>query len=182
MLTRTRKLVCDTLPLKAVAALLSTVAAVALPVVFHAIGALTGTGSAMGETFLPMHLGVLAAGLLAGPCAGAIVGVLSPVASMLLTGMPAVTVLPFMTVELAGYGLAGGLLAKTQLPEIGKLLLAQLTGRAVRAVAVLVAAYGFGSPVAVSSIWTTVITGLPGLALQWLALPLLVTFLRRAAK
>ena len=50
-------------------------AAVALPQVFHAVGAVSGLGTALGETFLPMHLPILLVGLTAGPAVGAISGV-----------------------------------------------------------------------------------------------------------
>ncbi len=52
------------------------------------------------------------AGLLLGPAYGAAVGVLSPLLSALLTGMPPLTRLPFMVLELLVYGLVSGLCAK----------------------------------------------------------------------
>ena len=74
-----------------------------LPQVFHLAG-----GSAMGTLFLPMHLPVLLGGFLLGPLFGGTVGLLTPLVSCLLTGMPAAAVLPTMAVELLVYGLAGG--------------------------------------------------------------------------
>ena len=66
----------------------------------------------MGEVFLPMHLPVLLAGFCLGPLFGGAVGILTPLASCLVTGMamPAPAILPFMVVELAVYGAAAGLL------------------------------------------------------------------------
>ena len=92
------------------AALIALVSAVALPQIFHLMGAVSGLGTSLGETFLPMHLPILAVGLLAGPWAGLAAGALAPLVSFGLTGMPAAAMLPFMMSELAVYGLVPGLL------------------------------------------------------------------------
>ena len=156
-------------------AALAVIASVALPQLFHAVGILSGSGNLLGAAFLPMHLPVLLAALLGGPVVGLIAGILSPLLSFMLSGMPAATLLPFMVLELAGYGLVGGLLYKTKLPVIVKLLIAQIAGRAVRALAVLGAVYLLGvQTVQVSSIWTMITTALPGIVLQWALIPLLM--------
>ena len=160
---------------KAVTALLAVIAAVALPQAFHLVGVLSGTGAMLGSAFLPMHLPVLLAGLLGGPAVGLIAGAVSPLVSFLLSGMPAAALLPFMVLELAAYGVVGGLLANVKIPVFAKLLITQVAGRAVRALAVLAAVYGLGSQaVSVASIWTTAITALPGILLQWALVPLLL--------
>lgn len=157
------------------ATILAIAAAVLLPQVFHAMGAVSGLGTALGETFLPMHLPILLVGLLAGPYAGAISGFLSPLASFALSGMPKAGMLPFMMIELCVYGLTAGLLRKKNLPVIVKVLIAQVAGRLVRAAAILLAVYAFGNEtISVSVIWTSIAAGLPGLVLQWCLLPLLV--------
>lgn len=166
---------------KTLTAAAAVLAAVALPQIFHAVGAVSGLGSALGETFLPMHLPVLLAGLLAGPAAGIIAGALSPLVSFALSGMPAAAMLPFIMFELAGYGLTAGALSKVEMPVFAKLLLAQIAGRMLRAAAVLIAVYGLGSRTAdIAMIWNTVITGLPGILLQWCLLPLLMFRIERA--
>ncbi|MGB9619107.1 MAG: ECF transporter S component, partial [Armatimonadota bacterium] len=53
---------------------------VALPIVFHAVG--------LGKAFLPMHLPVLVCGLLISPTVAFAVGVVTPLVSSVLTGMP----------------------------------------------------------------------------------------------
>ena len=176
-----RALVCATWKSKTAAAGCAVAGAVALPQLVHWLGALSGLGTALGETLLPMHLAVILAGLFAGPVAGAAVGALAPVVSFLLSGMPLVTMLPFMTVELAGYGLTAGLVASTRLPAFVKLLVAQVGGRALRAAAVLAAFYGFGAGLPVSSIWTSIVTGAAGIALQWVLVPLIVFWVERMA-
>ena len=157
------------------ATLSAIVGAVAVPQIFHLFGAASGLGTALGEAFLPMHLPILLVGLLAGPYAGAISGLLGPLCSFALSGMPGAAMLPFMMIELCVYGLAAGLLRNVKLPTIVKVVAAQVAGRAVRAVAILLAVYAFGNgQIAVSTIWTSISTGLFGLALQWALLPLIV--------
>lgn len=149
-------------------------AAVAVPQLFHAVGALSGAGTLPGETFLPMHLPIILVGLLAGPYAGAVAGLLGPLMSFALSGMPTAAMLPFMMLELCGYGLAAGLLRNVKMPSIAKVLIAQVGGRAIRAIAVLVAVYALGnSNIGVASIWKSIAVGLPGLVLQWSLLPLI---------
>ncbi len=180
---KTKTLVCNTWKTKTVAAVLAVIAAVALPQLFHYLGVLSGTGTAPGETFLPMHLPVFLVGFFAGPVAGVLSGALAPAVSfglttLLGTPMPAIGMLPFMIVELAGYGLATGLLAKTKLPVLASLLIAQIAGRGLRAVAILIGTL-FSSPVGVSVIWNSILTGLPGLVLQWVFVPLIVFYVER---
>ena len=142
-LTAQKTLVFQTLKARTAATAVAVVAAVALPQLFHALGAVSGLGTALGETFLPMHIPVLLIGLMAGPAAGLAAGVLSPLVSFAISGMPTALMLPFILTELAGYGLAAGLLAKTRMPSFAKLLIAQDSGRALRSIAVLLAVYAF---------------------------------------
>lgn len=157
------------------ATLCAVAGAVALPQIFHLLDLATGTGTAPGEVFLPMHLPILLVGLLAGPYAGAAAGLLGPLVSFSLTGMPNAVMLPFMVLELMGYGLSAGLLRSAKLPVIGKVVAAQVGGRLLRAAAILIAFYGFSyTAVPVASIWKSLLAGLPGLLLQWAFLPLIV--------
>lgn len=157
------------------AAIGAVAGAVLLPQLFHLMGAVSGVGTALGETFLPMHLPIILAGLLAGPYVGAAAGVLSPLISFLLTGMPGAAMLPFMMIELCVYGLTAGLLRSVNMPTIVKVVLTQLAGRGIRAAAILIAVYAFNSTaVPVAVIWTSIVTGVFGLALQWALIPLAV--------
>lgn len=163
------------LKMQTISAAAAVVAAVALPQLFHMLGAVSGLGTALGETFLPMHLPVLLAGLLAGPLAGMLAGALSPLVSFTLSGMPGIAMLPLIMIELAGYGLIAGMLCNVKLPMFGKLLLTQIAGRAIRAAAILIAVYGMGiQSVSAAVIWNSVITGLPGILLQWSLIPLML--------
>ena len=157
-----------------VATIVSLAAAVALPQIFHLMGAFSGMGTSLGETFLPMHLPILFVGLIAGPYAGAAAGLLSPALSFALTGMPGAAMLPFMMIELCVYGLSCGLMMNIKMPTIAKVFIAQVVGRAVRALCIVIAVFGFGSQVSLTTIWMSIATGIFGLALQWVLLPLLV--------
>jgi len=77
--------------------------AVALPVAAHLTGAPV-------RVLLPMHWPVILAGLVYGWRGGALVGLMAPSASFVLSGLPAPTILPAMTAELFCYGFATGLL------------------------------------------------------------------------
>lgn len=158
---------------KAMATLLAIVAAVALPQLFHAIGAVSGQGTALGVAFLPMHLPIIFVGLIAGPAAGAVAGAAAPLVSFLLSGMPMLAMLPLMMVELCVYGLTAGLLRMVKLPSLAKVVIAQLAGRVALTVATAVAVFAFGSSNAIAATWTSdLAAGLPGLALQWALIPL----------
>ncbi len=158
-----------------IATIAAIVGAVAVPQLFHALGAVSGLGTSLGETFLPMHLPIILVGLLAGPYAGAVAGMLGPLASFAVSGMPGAAMLPFMMIELCAYGLLAGLLRNVKLPTIVKVLAVQIGGRVVRAVAILLAVYAFGNErLNVATIWMSIVTGLFGLALQWALIPLTV--------
>lgn len=165
------------------AAILSIAGAVALPQVFHGLGAISGLGTTPGEAFLPMHLPIILVGLLAGPYAGAVSGISAPLISFMLSGMPNAAMLPFMMIELCAYGLFAGILRGVKLPSLAKVIMVQAAGRAVRAAAILLAVYGFGSTaVPVAVIWKSILTGLPGIVLQWCLLPLIVFWIENRSK
>lgn len=57
---------------------------------------------------LPMHWPALFVGLCYGWRSGAVIGLLAPITSFLISGMPPAFMLPAMTVELAAYGFLAG--------------------------------------------------------------------------
>ena len=77
---------------------------VILPMAFHAVG--------LGSTFAPMHIPVLMCGLISGGAYGLICGMVGPLLSSVITGMPGAAMLPSMVPELMAYGLVSGLLMK----------------------------------------------------------------------
>lgn len=146
--------------------------AVILPQMCHLLGGQLGLGSRLGEMLLPMHLPVMLAGMLWGPIAGLMCGMLSPMFSFVLTAMPGMALLPFMTVELAVYGLCAGLLRRTSLPSVLQVMLTQLAGRVARAMVLAVAIYAFGfDRLPLSIVWTSLTAGVVGIAIQWVVLP-----------
>ena len=167
--------------MQSIAAVGAVIAALLLPQALHLLGKATGTASALGEVFLPMHLPVLLVGILAGAYAGAATGLLAPIISYLLTGMPGAVLLPFMTIELAVYGLTIGLLRNIRMFTAFKVLLAQIAGRAVRALAIVFAVYVLEtSTIALSIIWTSIRTGIAGILIQLVLIPIVVYFVRKA--
>lgn len=143
---------------------------VLLPLAFHLAGA-------AGAIFLPMHIPTLLAGFMLGPYCGLCVGLLSPLISSLSTGMPPpLPTLPIMAVELSVYGTIGGWLYRKQKQGIWlSLLAAMLAGR----LAAAGVAFGLVALLAVkitplAFITGAIITGLPGIAIQLMLVPLLV--------
>jgi niacin transporter len=86
-------------------AVVFTALSVATPMAAHYFG-----GSLAGRLFLPMHFFVLIGALLLGWRAGLVIGILTPLISYSVSGMPLATVLPFIIIEVAAYGLFAGLL------------------------------------------------------------------------
>ena len=168
-----QKINCLFIKVQTLAALLGVGAAVALPQLVHALGAFLGMGTGLGEILLPMHLPVMLVGFVAGPWAGAAAGLLAPLVSFMLSGMPMAAMLPFMMIELCVYGFSAGLLRGSRLPVLVKVLLTQAAGRMVRGGAILAGFYLLGTRIAPSVIWTSIVTGLAGIVLQWILLPLL---------
>ncbi len=154
-----------------------------LPQAFHVFGPQAG------RLFLPMHLGVLIAGLFLGPVYGMAVGAVSPVLSFLTTGMPQFPAVLFMTGELLTYGLISGLMVKALHKLPGKLLrlyvsliAAMVAGRAVSVI--LTVAFGslLGMKAAMTAplaVIASLATGIPGAVLQLAVVPVLVVALEK---
>ena len=150
-------------------------AGILLPQIFHMIG-----GQAMGGIFLPMHLPVFIAGLLLGPLYGCAIGIITPLVSFFITGMPPAGKLPFMLVELLTYGLVSGLLRGGHINIYVSLLLAQIAGRLTNALALVCATYLFHLNVpAVITVGSAVVTGIPGLIIQLVLVPAVVILIER---
>ncbi len=157
---------------------------VLLPTVFHMFGAVSG------QTFLPMHIPVLMAGLLVSPCCGLIVGAVSPVISCILTNMPALQKMPFMCLELAAYGVFSGIFMRLYQKKFKSemvslylsLVSAQIVGRAVNLACTFAAIRLFGvtSPaVSVGAVLMSVPAGFTGLVIQWILIPPAVRILMK---
>ncbi len=171
LFSKTREL---SLKKQALAVITAVLAAVALPELFHLLGAYYGAGTSLGEVFLPMHLPIILVGFLAGPIVGGIAGIAAPIVSFLISGMPTSVMLPFIMVEVFAYGFSAGLLSSVKMNGFFKVLAVQAAGRAVRTLAVLFGFFALGSNVAPITAWSSIVTALPGIILQWIILPLLL--------
>ena len=172
-----------------------------LPQIFHLAG-----GPASGAVFLPMHIPVLVTGFVLGPLMGFIVGILSPLISFLMTGMPPSPRLPFMIVELATYGWVAGFIyhtlrarrlwsgkkegAEQECTLLGRfgaifitLLSAMIIGRIVFAVSLVIQTQLFGIENAgPASVWLAVSTGFVGIIIQIIVIPPIILALQKGGR
>ena len=149
---------------------------VTLPIVFHQV-------ALSGRIFSPMHVPVFLAGIFVGPVSGFIVGLVCPLLSFLLTGMPPPYAVPLMSLELPVYGVSIGLLIRVIKLPILSLLLAMILGRLAFALGLFVFGLFLSLPYGPEAfIKVSVITGLPGIALQLILIPLLVEAVQLARR
>ncbi len=129
-----------------------------------------------GTILLPMHFPVFLMGMLCGPFWGLLGGVVTPVLSSVLTGMPALyPMLPVMAGELAVYGLVGGLLyQKKKIKLYPALLISMAAGRVVHGVIFAIAMLAGGKAVTFASVFASNVEGLPGTLLQLVLIPAIV--------
>ena len=147
-----------------------------LPIAFHAV-------PNAGSVFLPMHIPVLLCGLVCGWPYGFICGLLGPFLSS-FTGMPPMAVLPGMMVECGVYGLASGLgmkyirTGKAAVDLYISMGTAMVLGRVVAGLAKTLI-FAPGTP-AFAWVTTSLVTGIPGIVIQLVLMPLLIAALTRA--
>lgn len=153
--------------------------ALLLPQIFHQFGDL-------GRVLLPMHLPVLLCGFACGWPWGLAVGLVSPIISSTMFGMPPLfPVGVAMTFELAAYGALTGLLLKflpKKIPYIYvNLILSMIAGRLVSCAVQFLIAGLRNTEFSFSAFWnSTIAVALPGIVIQILLIPPLVIALRRA--
>lgn len=147
-----------------------------VPQIFHFIG-----GPMLGSIFLPMHLPVIASGMLCGPMVGVITGLISPLLSTAITGMPPVPRVWFMVIELGVYGwVAGMLYFKFKKNIYVSLLAAMISGRVVYGLFLTLVIPLFGITLPGSfGVMAAMAKGLPGIILQIIVLPGIVIVLER---
>lgn len=145
------------------------------PIVFHMIGA--------GPAFLPMHFPVLLCGLLFGWQYGAVCGLIVPLLSSLLTGMPPIfPTAPAMMLELCAYGaLTGIFYLALQWNIYPALLAAMLGGRIVSGLANAMLLQMADKPYGFSAFVSgAFVTALPGILLQIILIPALILALKKS--
>jgi hypothetical protein len=133
-----------------------------------------------GQVFLPMHFFVLTSALILGWRAGLFIGILTPLASYAISGMPPLPSLPQIALEVTAYGLIAGLLReKVNMNYWSALLSAMVGGR----IALLIAVWLITSLNPFTYLWQAVSLGWPGMLIQLALVPLgvkgLTGFLRK---
>lgn len=148
---------------------------VVLPIVFHSFSVLGG------RMFLPMHIPVLIAGLFLGPSSGLLVGLVCPILSFLLTGMPPPDKIITMTLELPLYGLAGGIAYRSlRIPLLISLLLALIVGRLAYAFGLVIIGQFLALPFTpLQFLQYSTIVGIWGIILQFVIIPPVVKGLEK---
>lgn len=150
---------------------------VVLPIAFHSI-------PDAGSVFLPMHIPVLICGMICGWPYGFLCGLVGPLLSSALTGMPPIAFLPGMMVECAAYGMVSGLMLKyvhtksTYADLYIALITAMIAGRVISGIAKAL----IFTPGLAMSAWITAsfVTALPGILIQLVFLPSVVFTLMKA--
>lgn len=150
-----------------------------LPMAFHAFG--------LGHAFSPMHIPVLLCGIVCGCWYGAFCGIVGPILSSIITGMPQAAGLVGMVPELAVYGLVTGLMMKLVHTKnlfadlYICLAVAMVAGRIIGGIANALFYLGNGNAYSLS-IWATsyFINALPGIVCHLVVVPLLAFTLTKA--
>lgn len=145
---------------------------VALGIILPYIAHMTGIA---GRVFLPMHLPPLLAGFLVGPFYALIIGAVLPPLNFAISGMPPMPTMVFMALELAAFGLITGLMYR-KFNVIISLITAMLAGRVIYALAFALL-IEFQNPLVI--IGGGIVTGLPGIIIQIVLIPLIVTLLEK---
>lgn len=150
-----------------------------LPTMFHLAG--------LGTAFSPMHIPVLMCGLICGGWYGICCGILGPILSSILTGMPGAAMLVSMVPELIVYGVVTGLMMR--IVRTGRLTAdlyislstAMLVGRIVGGIAKALVYMGNSEAFTLAA-WASsyFVTALPGIVCHLILVPALVMALHRA--
>lgn len=150
-----------------------------LPIAFHAL--------ALGSAFSPIHIPVLLCGLVCGWPYGLLCGIVGPVLSSLLSGMPPMAMLISMIPELCAYGAFCGLLMKRVRTErlyldlylslLPSMILGRIVGGLASALFYLSTAQSYSVALWASSY---IVGTLPGLILHLVVLPVIVLILMKA--
>ena len=152
--------------------------AIALPVLFHALG------PGVGPILLPMYLPILALGLLASWRTTVLVGLIAPLLSAVLTGMPplAPPVALLMAAELAALAGVAGAARRAGLGVWPACVLALVGSRLVGTLALLTVGHTLGYN---RSVWEYAVLSLgvawPGMLLQLTVVPAAVALVERTS-
>ena len=145
-----------------------------LPMIFHTV-------NLSGSIFSPMHLPVMLGGFLLGPTYGAIIGIITPVLSSILTGMPPLMpIMPMMALELLGYGFMTGFLFRKTKKIYMSLIISIVFGRLCSMVGAFILSITLAPQISpIPYVLSGVVNGVPGIAIQLILIPTLVKFMIR---
>lgn len=148
-----------------------------LPMAFHSV-------PNAGTIFLPMHIPVLLCGLICGWPYGGVCGIVGPLLSSLVTGMPPAAMLPSMMVECCAYGFVTGMLMRHVHTRhaVADLYISLVSAMVVgRAVAGFAKAWIFTPGISPFAwVTTSLVTGIPGIVIQLILMPMVVLALTKA--
>jgi LytS/YehU family sensor histidine kinase len=150
--------------------------AVVLPQAFHSM-------AGAGAIFLPMHIPVFLAGMLVCPMIGLYVGIIAPIISHLMTGMPPISppILPLMVIELGAYGFVSGFVHKLKKKNAYvSLIVSMVIGRVALGLAAFSMMKFFGVSInPVAYVQGAIATGIPGIIMQLVLVPVLVILVEK---
>lgn len=149
---------------------------IALPRIFHLLA-----GSSAGATFLPMHICVLISAITFGIVSSSIVAGSSIVFNYLLTGMPSLARLPYMLIELIIYAVLLGMFNKKFNSYIS-LIATIVLGRILYSGVLFVAINGLGLPTYGISVIESIKSGIPGIILQLIFVPVIAKVINERLK
>jgi len=146
---------------------------VLVPVLFHLIG--------LGSIFLPMFIPLAAGAFFLSPVNAMIMGIFTPLASAVLTGMPPFYP-PVVFVMMAGLGIFCLLISvlshRTSIPRVGVLAAAILAERAVLLLFLAVIMPAFKISYRAFSLYE-LLKGAPGIILILITVPFMVRWLKQ---
>lgn len=149
---------------------------VIVPQAFHLFGMIGG------QIFLPMHLPVLIGSAILSPGVALMLGVLTPLLSSALTGMPVLYPMGvIMMFELGTYAFITALLhSKFNFNSYINLILAMVAGRIVAGLVVAVLFIGFGfQTTPITFVVGAIVTGISGIIIQIIVVPPLQIALKK---
>jgi hypothetical protein len=150
---------------------------VIFPTIFHYTGI-------PGTIFLPMHFPVLTGGFFLRPAYSGFIGAVIPLLNFLISAMPPMPMALAFSFELAVYGFAASCLRKySRLHNVLVLFFAMVLGRIGLGIGVLIISGFLHLPLKpIAVIQGSVVTGLPGILLQLILIPIFVGAIKNHEK
>lgn len=149
-----------------------------LPMVFHMVGM-------TGPIALPMHIPVLIGGFLLSPQLALALGIITPILSGMLTGMPVMFPMAvIMAFELGTYGFVASIASKKfKLSPMLSLIISMFVGRITAGLTVAALVQLFGVRMnPLMYVKGAVITGIPGIIIQLIFVPSLIYAIKEYIK